>query len=394
MTDLTQWLLNHFIKDNKNTKDNAVRVAIGSLAGWVGIICNLLLVVGKATVGFVSGSVSVTADALNNLLDAVSSIILLIGYKISSKQADEEHPFGHGRYEYISGFIVAVLILVVGIELGKSSIEKVLNPTPVEFGLLSFIVLGVSVLLKMWMFVFNRSLGKRTNSKLLKVTSADSRNDAIATSAVLLAAIISRFAGINLDGWMGLGVGIFIIFDGIMLVKESLNPLLGEAPQEELIAHIFDKISEYEDIIGAHDLIVHDYGPGHRFASAHVEISSELDMLSAHEIVDNIERDFLLSDDIHLIIHIDPIDISEKINNKRLWVECQVKTVDERLSIHDLNFEENAARITYSFDVLAPPDIEIPEQQLREQIEKALQREDKPVELKITIDHSHAETLR
>lgn len=391
---MTQWLLNHFIKDNKNTKDNAVRVAIGSLAGWVGIICNLLLVVGKATVGFVSGSVSVTADALNNLLDAVSSIILLIGYKISSKQADEEHPFGHGRYEYISGFIVAVLILVVGIELGKSSIEKVLNPTPVEFGLLSFIVLGVSVLLKMWMFVFNRSLGKRTNSKLLKVTSADSRNDAIATSAVLLAAIISRFAGINLDGWMGLGVGVFIIFDGIMLVKESLNPLLGEAPQEELIAHIFDKISEYEDIIGAHDLIVHDYGPGHRFASAHVEISSELDMLSAHEIVDTIEHDFLLSDGIHLIIHIDPIDISEKINNKRLWVECQVKTVDERLSIHDLNIEENADRITYSFDVLAPPDIEIPEQQLREQIEKALQREDKPVELKITIDHSHAETLR
>lgn len=391
---MTQWLLNHFIKDNKNTKDNAVRVAIGSLAGWVGIICNLLLVVGKATVGFVSGSVSVTADALNNLLDAVSSIILLIGYKISSKQADEEHPFGHGRYEYISGFIVAVLILVVGIELGKSSIEKVLNPTPVEFGLLSFIVLGVSVLLKMWMFVFNRSLGKRTNSKLLKVTSADSRNDAIATSAVLLAAIISRFAGINLDGWMGLGVGVFIIFDGIMLVKESLNPLLGEAPQEELIAHIFDKISEYEDIIGAHDLIVHDYGPGHRFASAHVEISSELGMLSAHEIVDTIEHDFLLSDGIHLIIHIDPIDISEKINNKRLWVECQVKTVDERLSIHDLNIEENADRITYSFDVLAPPDIEIPEQQLREQIEKALQREDKPVELKITIDHSHAETLR
>lgn len=391
---MTQWLLNHFIKDNKNTKDNAVRVAIGSLAGWVGIICNLLLVVGKATVGFVSGSVSVTADALNNLLDAVSSIILLIGYKISSKQADEEHPFGHGRYEYISGFIVAVLILVVGIELGKSSIEKVLNPTPVEFGLLSFIVLGVSVLLKMWMFVFNRSLGKRTNSKLLKVTSADSRNDAIATSAVLLAAIISRFAGINLDGWMGLGVGVFIIFDGIMLVKESLNPLLGEAPQEELIAHIFDKISEYEDIIGAHDLIVHDYGPGHRFASAHVEISSELDMLSAHEIVDTIEHDFLLSDGIHLIIHIDPIDISEKINNKRLWVECQVKTVDERLSIHDLNIEENADRITYSFDVLAPLDIEIPEQQLREQIEKALQREDKPVELKITIDHSHAETLR
>ena len=391
---MTQWLLNHFIKDNKNTKDNAVRVAIGSLAGWVGIFCNLLLVVGKATVGLVSGSVSVTADALNNLLDAVSSIILLIGYKISSKQADEEHPFGHGRYEYISGFIVAVLILVVGIELGKSSIEKVLNPTPVEFGLLSFIVLGVSVLLKMWMFVFNRSLGKRTNSKLLKVTSADSRNDAIATSAVLLAAIISRFAGINLDGWMGLGVGVFIIFDGIMLVKESLNPLLGEAPQEELIAHIFDKISEYEDIIGAHDLIVHDYGPGHRFASAHVEISSELGMLSAHEIVDTIEHDFLLSDGIHLIIHIDPIDISEKINNKRLWVECQVKTVDERLSIHDLNIEENADRITYSFDVLAPLDIEIPEQQLREQIEKALQREDKPVELKITIDHSHAETLR
>lgn len=304
---MIKWLLHLFVKDYQNTKNPAVRTSIGSFAGWVGIICNLSLVAGKMVVGLVSGSISVIADALNNLLDAVSSIIALVGFKIAAKKADKEHPFGHGRYEYISGLAVAVIVLVVGIELGKSSLAKILAPTPVDFNLVSLMVLVASILLKLWLSAFNRSVGLSINSTTLKATGVDSRNDALATSAVLLTAVLARFTGINLDGWASLGVAAFIFYSGIGLVKEALNPLLGEAPTPELAGYISDKITAHECVLGTHDLIVHDYGPGRLFASAHVEISGEMDALTAHQIIDTIERDFLENDNIHLIIHHDPV---------------------------------------------------------------------------------------
>jgi cation diffusion facilitator family transporter len=311
---MTQWLLRRIIKDYDNTKDLEVRSALGSLAGWVGIIANVLMVAGKVTVGFISGSVSVVADGLNNLLDAAGSIISLIGFKISAKEADKEHPFGHGRYEYISALAVAVMVFLVGIELGKSSIERIINPTAVEFGTLSFAVLLASVLLKLWLYKFNRDVGLHIDSTSLKATSIDSLGDVIATSVVLLAAIISRFTGVNLDGWAGLGVAAFIIYNGINLVKETMSPLIGEAPDPELVKQLTEMITANDCVKGTHDLIVHDYGPGRQFASAHVEISSEVDTLTAHSVIDAIERDVLETYNINLIIHHDPVKISNPSN--------------------------------------------------------------------------------
>ncbi len=367
-----------------------MRDATGRLASWVGILCNLILAVGKMTIGLISGSISVVADGLNNLMDTASSIIALLGFKFAAKKADKEHPFGHGRYEYISALAVAVLVLVVGIELGKSSFGKILSPTPVDFGPLSFSILIGSILLKLWLSAFNRNIGQSINSTVFKATAIDSRNDVIATSAVLLTAILSRFTGMNLDGWAGLGVAAFIIYNGISLVRETLNPLLGEAPEPELVKYITDKIAEHNSVIGTHDLIVHDYGYGRQFASIHVEISSDMDAAIAHRIIDGIERDFLINDNIHLIIHHDPVITSDKT---RLWVENQVKEIDGRMSIHDLNIEKYPDHTDYFFDVYVPPEIEISEQELRSRIEELLKNGDKHVHAMITIDRSHIETL-
>ncbi len=390
---MTEWLLRHFVKDHENIQDDAVRSACGRLAGLVGIVCNLLLVAGKLTVGSVSGSVSIIADGLNNLSDAASSVIALVGFKVAARTADKEHPFGHGRFEYIAGLAVAVMILVIGIELGQSSLAKIISPTPVAFGFWGFAVLTASVLLKVWMAVFNRSMGQRISSATLQAVSADSRNDAIATTAVLLAAMVSHFTGVNLDGWMGLGVAVFIVYSGVGFVRDTMNPLLGEAPPPELVKYIADKIAGYEGVLGTHDLIVHDYGPGRRFASAHVEMPSELDALIAHDIIDNIERDLWENDSIHLIIHYDPIVTGEETDSIRAWVDRQVKTIDDRLTIHDLRLVDGPSHTNYIFDVVTPPEFEIPEKELLKRIEEAVQQGEKPIHTVVTIDRSYAATL-
>ncbi len=308
---MADFLLRIFVKDHGNTKDPTVRTATGSFAGWVGIIANLLLVTSKMLVGFISGSVSVIADGLNNLLDAGGSLISLLGFRLASKKADKEHPFGHGRYEYISGLAVAMLVLVVGLELGKSSIEKLFNPTPVNFGAVSLMVLGVSVLLKLWLASFNRNLSDRISSTSLKATSVDSFGDAISTGAVLLGAIITRLTGVNLDGIVALAVAAFIIYNGITLIKKTISPLLGEAPSQEMIDYLEGKISAYECVLDIHDLIIHDYGPERRFASVHVDLDSGISGLVAHEYIDGIEDDIWKEDNIHLVIHHVPVDSQE-----------------------------------------------------------------------------------
>lgn len=305
---MTDFLLGLFIGNHENINDPDVRKQIGSFAGWVGIVLNIILVAGKVLAGIVSGSVAVIADGLNNLMDAVSSVITLIGFKLANKKADKEHPFGHGRYEYIAGLAVAVLVLLVGIELGKTGIEKIINPAAVDFGLLTLIILVISVILKLLMGLFAKNLGHRIKSPALIAVSADSRNDAIATSAVLITALITRFAGINLDGWASLGVAIFIVYNGISLIKETISPILGESPSDELVGYITEKIKSNECVIGIHDLIIHDYGPGKQYASAHVELSGDIDSLTGHDVLDKIEKDFLENDNIHLVIHFDPIN--------------------------------------------------------------------------------------
>lgn len=241
------------------------------------------------------------------MMDAAGSIITLVGFKVAAKKADEEHPFGHGRYEYISGLAVATLVLVVGLELTKNSVTEILKPTPVTFGWATFFVLTASMFLKTWMAVFNRDLGSRIGSPALKAVSADSRNDVLATGAVLFSAAVSHFFRIALDGWAGLGVALFIVYSGVGLVRETMNPLLGVAPSQGLVDYISGKITSYENVVGIHDLIVHDYGPNRRFVSAHVEMPSHVDALKSHAIIEGIVRGFLDNDNIHLIIHYEPV---------------------------------------------------------------------------------------
>lgn len=300
---MTDWLLGRF----KQKQEDPNRKSVGSWASWAGIVINLLLVAGKVTVGWFAGSVSVVADGLNNLMDALGSIITLAGFSLAAKKADKEHPFGHGRYEYISALAVAVLVLVVGVELARDGFVEILQPSPVDFGPLVMVVLLISVVVKFWMAFFYGNLSVRINSSALKAVAVDSRNDAITTSAVLLSALVSRYAGVALDGWAAVGVALFIIHNGIGLLKETISPLIGEAPSEELVEYILERIASYEKVLGIHDLIIHDYGPDRRYVSVHVEMPADADPLVTHEIIDAIERDFLENDGIHLIIHYDPI---------------------------------------------------------------------------------------
>ncbi|MDL2323988.1 cation diffusion facilitator family transporter [Ruminococcaceae bacterium OttesenSCG-928-A16] len=388
---MTQWLTRHFVKDYNNAEDPAVRTSYGKMAGWVGIFCNLLLFGGKIAVGLLSGSIAITADAVNNLSDASSSIVTLLGFKLAAKPADNEHPFGHARIEYIAGLAVAVMVLVIGIELGKSSLDKIINPTPVSFTVWSYGVLVFSILLKAWMAVFNRSIGKKIDSTTLEATFADSRNDVIATGVVLVAAVFAGVTGINIDGWMGLAVAAFILYSGIGLVKDTLNPLLGEAPSPELVKYVDDKISGYPGVLGTHDLIVHDYGPGRQFASAHVEMSSKQDVLVAHDIIDNIEQDFLDEDNIHLIIHYDPIVTGDaQMDDARNWVIKKITEIDPSLTMHDLRLVDGPTHTNYVFDVVVPADFAIDDEELKEKIQQKMQRGKKPIYTVVTIDKSYA----
>lgn len=388
---MTELLVQFFLKDNRDPKDPAVYARYGKLAGWVGIVCNLLLAGVKLLSGILSGSIAVTADAVNNLSDAASSVITLAGFKLASKPADKEHPFGHARFEYIAGLAVAVMILVIGVELAKSSVQKIMEPTPVEFGWLSLLILLLAIIIKVWMAFFNRSIGRRIGSSTLEATSIDSRNDAITTTALLVAALIARFTGLKLDGWMGLAVAVFILVSGIGIVKDTLNPLIGEAPDPELVRQVAEKIKAYPGVLGTHDLIVHDYGPGRRFASAHVEMDSRSDVLKSHDIIDNIERDFLQNDNIHLIIHYDPIVVGNgEVDSTRNWVLQQVKKLDERFSIHDFRMLEGPSHINYIFDVVVPQEYEMSDEELEKNIQAAVQHGKKPVYVVLTIDRSYA----
>lgn len=309
---MTGRLLGRLLKKYGDLNDPEVRSFVGSRASTTGIVINLLLVAGKLAAGLVSGSVSVLADGLNNLMDALGSIITMVGFKLAAKKADAEHPFGHGRYEYLAGLAVAVLVLVIGIELGRTGVVEIIKPSPLSIGPLLLTVLFLSILVKAGMAFFYRRLGVLIDSAALKAVAVDARNDALATGAVLFSTLAFRFFGLALDGWAALGVACFILYNGWGLVKETVSLLVGEAPPPELVDYISEKISAHEQVLGIHDLIIHDYGPGRRYVSAHVEMPSTEDPLITHEIIDSIEQDFLKTDNIHLIIHYDPVEPPEK----------------------------------------------------------------------------------
>lgn len=353
---MTQFLIRCFIKRPDDVKDAAVRTAYGNLASLVGMACNILLCIGKLLAGTLFGSIAIMADALNNLSDASSNVVSLIGFRLAAKAPDAEHPYGHARYEYLAGLVVSVTILAIGLSLLKESALKVLHPTPVVFSWLSIGVLAASILVKLWLSSFNRTVGKKINSETLMATAADSRNDVLTTGAVLLSTILCSLTGYGImDGIMGVGVAAFILWSGWGLVMDTLSPLLGESPSPELVEHIERTVMSYPGVLGMHDLMVHDYGPGHQFASLHVEFPAETDPLTAHDVIDNIENDFLQKDRLQVTIHYDPIVTADaSVGVLRARLKEHARQLDPRLSIHDLRIVPGDSHTNVLFDLVFP----------------------------------------
>lgn len=366
------------------------RGRVGALAGVVCISLNVLLCIAKALVGILSGSVSIVADALNNLSDASSNIVSVLGFKLASKPADPEHPYGHGRFEYLSGLVVAVLVLMIGVELVKSSIDKVLNPSPVEFSLALVVVLAGSMAVKLWMAHLNRVLGERIKSETLLATAQDSKNDVIATGAVLACAIIAYVAGIELDAWVGLAVGLYIGWSGIELIRDTVNPLLGQAPDPELVAHIRSKIMSYPGVLGTHDLMVHDYGPGRQFASAHVEMAAETDPMESHDTLDNIEQAFKDDDGLIVTLHYDPIVTNDPhVVDMRNKIDAMAKSIDGEASIHDLRCVPGPTHTNVIFDCLHPAECALSPSEFKRKLGDMVVEEYPDAVPKITVDEDY-----
>lgn len=384
---MTGLLLRLFVRDYQNTDDPKVRSRFGKLAGLVGIACNILLFGGKLAIGAVSGSVSITADAINNLSDASSSIVTLLGFKLAEKPADEGHPFGHARIEYLSGLIVAFTILIIGVELIKSSVSRILHPQAVEFSAAMLAVLTLSILLKLWLAAFNRSLGAQIHSSALIATAADSRNDVISTAAVLAACVVARLTGLRIDGYMGLLVALFILYSGVCIARDTIDPLLGEAPNEELTRMVAHEIGSYEKVLGIHDLMVHDYGPGRRFATVHVEMDCREDPLVCHDIIDDIERDFLSKHNIHMVIHYDPVVTDDaELNHMHELVAQAVRDIDPRLSVHDFRMVRGPCHTNLIFDMVIPFEMNDRKAELARLVHDRIQFEDRKYYAVITFD--------
>ena len=350
-------------------------------------VCNLLLFALKLLAGTISGSVSITADAVNNLSDASGSIVTLVGFKLASRPADDEHPYGHARMEYLSGLAVAVLILVIGVELVKSSVGKILHPEAVEFSALIVVILVCSILVKLWMAVFNRKLGRRIGSAALTAAAADSRNDVISTGAVLLACIVGQLTGLKIDGYVGLLVALFILWSGVGIAKDTIDPLIGAKPDESLVHAIACLMTSHPNILGIHDLMVHDYGPGRRFASVHAELDHRIDPLVAHEILDEIERQAKRDLHVDLVIHYDPIVTDDpEVTAVHTRVTQILRGIDPRLSIHDFRMVSGPHHANVIFDMVIPAEYEDKTAQLRREVEAQLQDGKKVYHLVITFD--------
>lgn len=366
-------LIKLLIKDHAHTDAPAVRSAIGSLTGTVGIACNILLFLVKLTAGLLSGSVSITADAVNNLTDASSSLVTVLGFRLARQPADRDHPYGHGRYEYLSGLAVAALILVLGAELVQSAFGRIFSPTPVEFTALTAAVLLLSMAVKLWMALSFRRIGREIDSSALRAAGVDARNDVLASGAVLAGCLAEQYLNWTIDGWVGLAVAVFILYSGWQVAKETVSPLLGRQADRELVDNIRSLILSHDKVLGVHDLLIHDYGPGRCFASVHVEISAEEDPLDGHEIIDHIERDALTKLNVNLVIHYDPVALGDRKQAKlRAAVEQVIASLDPRLSLHDFRLVRSGGQNTLVFDLEVPYDLEIPRAELEPQITEAL----------------------
>lgn len=385
---LTELLIKIFMKNYEDESKFKMRERYGKFASVVGIASNFLLFFIKITVGIIFNSVSITADAINNLSDSGAALVTLVGFKISGKPADSKHPYGHARMEYIAGLVVSFIVLFLGFQMGKASIEKILHPQESNFSVIALVMLIISILIKLWQYLFYRKIGKTIDSITLLATSIDSRNDIIATSAVFVAVILTRLTGFDLDGYMGLVVAVLITITAINLIKETVSPLLGNAPSKELVDNINEKILSYDGIIGLHDLIVHNYGVARCFATVHCEVCAEQDIMISHDIIDNIERDFSKEYNIHLVIHLDPVVTNDtKTNELKALVNDIIGKISNKISMHDFRVVWGISHSNLIFDVVAPFDFDLSDCELIKCISEEISKIDKTYNSVIMVDH-------
>lgn len=386
---MTNLLIKLFVKDSKNTSDPAVRKRYGYLGAFTGIVLNILLFLGKLIAGILSGGISVIADAFNNLSDAGSSIMTFVGFKMAGMPADSEHPYGHGRMEYVSGIIISFIIMMMGFELGKSSFEKIFSPEKSEFSILAVSVLGASLLVKLWMALFNTKLGRKIDSATMKAAAADSLSDCISTSVVIICMFIQLFTGFELDAYAGIVVALFILYTGFSTFKESLTPLLGTKPKKELVEEIENTVMSYDGIVGVHDLMVHDYGVGRMVISLHAEISSKTDIMLAHELIDLIEDDLREKYRCSVTIHMDPVVVDDKKADEAKKVVLDIiKNIDSSLTIHDFRITDGVSRINVIFDLVTPFGFRYKDGELALMIKNAIAEKDGRLNAVITVERS------
>ena len=385
---LAKW----FIPRREQVEDGAVRRAWGALCGFVGIALNLLLFAGKLAAGALSGSIAVTADAFNNLSDAGSSVVTLLGFRLAGKKPDSDHPFGHGRMEYISGLVVAGLILLMGAELAKSSVDKIAHPEAVTFSWLAAAILLVSIAVKLYMYMYNKAVGKKIDSAAMAATAADSLSDTVATAAVLLSMIVGRLANVQLDGWVGLLVALFILWSAVQAARDTISPLLGQAPDPALVREIEGLVMAHDTVVGVHDLVVHDYGPGRRIISLHAEVPADGQVLELHDVIDNIESELARKLHCEAVIHMDPVVVGDPVVTAlREQTAALVRTIDPRITIHDFRMVPGKTHTNLIFDAVIPFDEQLTRPQVAQRICRLVEDMDGHYRAVVKIENSYVD---
>ncbi|HWQ78224.1 MAG TPA: cation diffusion facilitator family transporter [Anaerovoracaceae bacterium] len=389
---MRKFLIRTFVKDHENVKDPKVRERYGQLAGLVGIVTNLFLSAFKIIIGLTVNSIAIIADGVNNLTDMASSAVTLIGFRLASKPEDMEHPYGHARFEYLAGMVVSLLIIALGIKLFTSSVDKVLQPDPLQFSIPAVLILAAAIGVKVWQMLFYARTGEEIQSGTLKATGMDSRNDVIATSAILISIFIGKLTGFQLDGYMGCLVAIFIIYSGLQLIRETTSPLLGKAPDPELVREIEDQICSEDGVLGIHDLVVHDYGPGRIFASVHIEVDAHGDLIQSHDMIDNIERTISKDLKLDLVVHMDPLETNDpltmELNEK---ISNILSKLDGVVGFHDLRVVAGYTHSNIVFDIVISPECKLTQSHIKNHVEEQLQLLNKAYYVVVNFDKSYVE---
>ena len=387
---MTNFLIKHFIPNASDVKSPAVRQRYGVVSSVVGILCNALLCTAKIAAGLLTGAISIVADGINNLSDGGSCVVSLLGFKMAGKPADDKHPFGHGRIEYVAGLIVSFIIVLMGVELAKTSLDKIFHPEEISFSWITPAVLGISILVKLWMCFFNRKMGDKIDSAVLRATAMDSLSDVAATSSVLAGFVIGYWARVNLDGYLGVLVALFILYTGVSTAKGTLDLLLGEAPDPEFVKQIQQEVLSYPEIIGVHDLIVHNYGPGHSVISLHAEVPCDVDILKIHDTIDNAERDLKKKFDCEVVIHMDPIVTNDKETNEiHQKLSSIVRLLDSRVTIHDFRMVKGPTHTNLIFDIVVPHQFRLTDDQVVESLRQAVKALDARYEIVVNVDKAY-----